>query len=50
MDINANVSYVLGLPYNSHSAGRVFEFIYKRDADRQTATTKAVVGIKSGAI
>ena len=50
MDINANVSYILGIPYNSHSAGRVFDFIYKRDADKQTATTNAVVGIRSGAL
>jgi hypothetical protein len=32
MDINANVSYILGVPYNQHSAGRVFDFIYERSA------------------
>jgi hypothetical protein len=49
MDINANVSYILGVPYNTHSAGRVFEFIYKREADGQDATN-TVVGIETGAI
>lgn len=28
MDINANVSYILGVPYNQRSVGRVFESIY----------------------
>jgi len=30
MDINANVSYILGIPYNRSSSGRVFESIYER--------------------
>jgi len=34
MDINANVSYILGVPYNSHSVGRVFDFIYKRNSEK----------------
>ena len=28
MDINANVSYILGIPYNRFSVGRVFDSIY----------------------
>jgi type I phosphodiesterase/nucleotide pyrophosphatase len=51
MDINANVSYILGIPYNRHSAGRVFEFIYKRDRDEQIApATKSLAGVKTRAI
>jgi hypothetical protein len=50
MDINANVSYILGIPYNSHSAGRVFDFIYKQRADGEPAAIKSVAGIKTGAI
>jgi len=33
MDINANVSYILGVPYNRHSVGRVFDFIYERSVE-----------------
>jgi predicted AlkP superfamily pyrophosphatase or phosphodiesterase len=51
MDINANVSYILGVPYNRHSAGRVFDFIYNRPAEGENASaTKAIAGIKTGAI
>jgi len=51
MDINANVSYILGIPYNRHSSGRVFDSIYKRHADGDhAAATKAVAGIETGAI
>jgi predicted AlkP superfamily pyrophosphatase or phosphodiesterase len=51
MDINANVSYILGIPYNRHSAGRVFEFIYNRDADAPSApAAKTLAEIKTRAI
>ena len=30
MDINANISYLLGLRYNEHSMGRVFDFAVSR--------------------
>ena len=51
MDINANVSYILGVPYNRHSAGRVFDFIYNRQAEGEnTPTTKVIAGIETGAI
>ena len=50
MDINANVSYILGIPYNRHSAGRVFDFIYKRDRGEPTETaTKSLAGAKTRA-
>jgi predicted AlkP superfamily pyrophosphatase or phosphodiesterase len=42
MDINANVSYILGIPYNRHSAGRVFESIYNRDVRDQSAPAPKV--------
>jgi Type I phosphodiesterase / nucleotide pyrophosphatase len=51
MDINANVSYILGVPYNRHSAGRVFESIYNRDGKEQSATaTNTLTGTKTGAM
>lgn len=43
MDINANVSYILGIPYNSHSAGRVFEFIYKHGLGEQVTPAATTV-------
>ncbi len=47
MDINANVSYILGVPYNSHSAGRVFESIYSRDVhDQVVPSQKVIAGFK----
>lgn len=47
MDINANVSYILGVPYNSHSAGRVFESIYNREVrDQAVPAQKAIAGFK----
>jgi hypothetical protein len=51
MDINANVSYILGVPYNQHSSGRVFESIYSRDSEDQGAPpTKTLAETKTGAI
>ena len=51
MDINANVSYILGVPYNRHSAGCVFESIYKRNAEEKRAKiTRADEGIETRAI
>ena len=45
MDINANVSYILGVPYNRHSVGRVFDFIYKRSGERvEFPSTDATAG------
>jgi hypothetical protein len=50
MDINANVSYILGVPYNHHSAGRVFEGIYKPSPQRNDdAETTRLAGIKGRA-
>lgn len=46
MDINANVSYILGVRYNSDSAGRVFDFIYKRNVEDNAEVAKAAAKIK----
>lgn len=47
MDINANVSYILGVSYNRHSAGRVFEPIYNRDVrDQRVQAAKAIAAVK----
>jgi Type I phosphodiesterase / nucleotide pyrophosphatase/Sulfatase len=51
MDINANVSYILGVPYNSRSVGRVFKSIYNHEGGKQSAAaTKTLAGTKTGAI
>jgi hypothetical protein len=47
MDINANVSYILGVPYNSDSVGRVFDFIYKRTVEDNAGLTKAAAKIET---
>jgi len=51
MDINANVSYILGIPYNRHSAGRVFDSIYRQEHEEEhAASTKAVAGMETRSI
>ena len=51
MDINANVSYILGIPYNRHSTGRVFESIYKPTAQgNDDSATRTLAGLKGRAI
>jgi hypothetical protein len=47
MDINANVSYILGVRYNSDSAGRVFDFIYKRNIEDNAGVAKAAAKIET---
>jgi hypothetical protein len=47
MDINANVSYILGIRYNSDSAGRVFDSIYKRTTKENAGVTKAAAKIET---
>lgn len=47
MDINANVSYILGVRYNSDSAGRVFDSIYKRNIEDNTGVAKAAAKIET---
>jgi predicted AlkP superfamily pyrophosphatase or phosphodiesterase len=49
MDINANVSYILGIPYNTCSVGHVFESIYKLRLE-EPQVTKAFEPIKSRAL
>ena len=43
MDINANVSYILGIPYNQHSSGRVFDNIYKQHPGVGIGAGKGIV-------
>ncbi len=43
MDINANVSYILGIPYNRRSSGRVFEFVYKPRSGAVARHSKTMV-------
>lgn len=50
MDINANVSYILGVPYNTHSAGRVFDNIYRPERDRDDGGTATAKGVATKAI
>jgi predicted AlkP superfamily pyrophosphatase or phosphodiesterase len=47
MDINANVSYILGVRYNSDSAGRVFDFIYKRNVEDNAGVAKTAAKIET---
>ena len=47
MDINANVSYILGVRYNSDSAGRVFDFIYKRNIEDNAGVAKTAAKIET---
>jgi hypothetical protein len=47
MDINANVSYILGVRYNSDSAGRVFDFIYQRNVEDNAGVAKAAAKIET---
>jgi predicted AlkP superfamily pyrophosphatase or phosphodiesterase len=45
MDINANVSYILGVPYNGGSAGRVFDSIYVMPSESSClAESSSLVG------
>lgn len=49
MDINANISYLLGLRYNEHSRGRVYADAFGLSVSRPETPSPALIGVEGAA-